>query len=42
MEQCDHCGAARLEWRKCKQVCAACGNIHRSCADLADDVAPET
>lgn len=34
-EACDVCGAAALEWRKCKQVCRACGNIVRSCADLA-------
>jgi hypothetical protein len=37
MELCEYCGSARLEWRKCKQVCAACGNINRSCADLAAD-----
>jgi len=36
-ELCEYCGSARLEWRKCKQVCAACGNINRSCADLAAD-----
>jgi hypothetical protein len=34
MEHCEYCGSERLEWRKCKQVCAECGNINRSCADL--------
>ncbi len=38
-EVCDHCGSARLEWRKCKQLCADCGNINRSCADLTADPA---
>ena len=33
-ETCEFCGTAALVWRKCKQVCLACGNINRSCADL--------
>jgi hypothetical protein len=33
-ETCDVCGSTALVWRKCKQVCVACGNINRSCADL--------
>jgi hypothetical protein len=37
-DTCDRCGSARLEWRKCKQVCLDCGTIVRSCADLADEV----
>jgi hypothetical protein len=31
---CDYCGSPRLEWRKCKLVCAACRQINMSCADL--------
>ena len=34
VESCDYCGSARLEWRKCKLVCAACRQINKSCADL--------
>jgi len=34
-ESCDHCGSTRVEWRKCKLVCLDCGQISRSCADLA-------
>jgi len=34
MECCDFCGSARLEWRKCKLVCADCRQINKSCADL--------
>jgi hypothetical protein len=33
-EQCDYCGSARLEWRKCKLICADCHQINKSCADL--------
>lgn len=33
-EGCDFCGSARVEWRKCKLVCADCRNINKSCADL--------
>jgi hypothetical protein len=33
-ESCDYCGSARLEWRKCKLVCADCRQINKSCADL--------
>ena len=33
-ECCDYCGSTRLEWRKCKLVCAACRQINKSCADL--------
>jgi len=33
-EGCDFCGSARLEWRKCKLICADCRNINKSCADL--------
>jgi hypothetical protein len=33
-EPCAYCGVQRLVWRKCKLVCAACGNINKSCADL--------
>lgn len=33
-EHCDHCGAATLVWRKCKQICASCAQINKSCADL--------
>ncbi|AHG89869.1 hypothetical protein J421_2332 [Gemmatirosa kalamazoonensis] len=39
-DTCDHCGSARLVWRKCKQICLDCGRINRSCADLRDDDAP--
>jgi hypothetical protein len=31
---CDYCGSARLEWRKCKLICADCKQINKSCADL--------
>lgn len=33
-ETCDYCGSERLEWRKCKLVCANCSQINKSCADL--------
>ena len=33
-ELCEYCGEDSLVWRKCKQLCATCGNINRSCADL--------
>ena len=33
-EQCDYCGSAKLEWRKCKLICANCRQINKSCADL--------
>ena len=33
-ESCDYCGSARIEWRKCKLVCADCRQINKSCADL--------
>ena len=33
-EQCDYCGSATLEWRKCKLICASCRQINKSCADL--------
>jgi hypothetical protein len=33
-EECDYCGSAELEWRKCKLVCARCRQINKSCADL--------
>jgi hypothetical protein len=33
-ECCDYCGSPRLEWRKCKLICAACRQINKSCADL--------
>jgi hypothetical protein len=33
-ECCDYCGSERLEWRKCKLICAACHQINKSCADL--------
>ena len=33
-ETCDHCGSARLTWRKCKLICDACRQINKSCADL--------
>ena len=33
-ESCDYCGSLRLEWRKCKLVCADCRQINKSCADL--------
>ena len=33
-ECCEYCGAATLEWRKCKLVCATCRQINKSCADL--------
>lgn len=33
-ECCDYCGSPRLEWRKCKLVCADCRQINKSCADL--------
>ena len=31
---CDYCGSPRLEWRKCKLICADCRQINKSCADL--------
>lgn len=33
-EACDYCGSDRLEWRKCKLICADCRQINKSCADL--------
>lgn len=33
-ETCDYCGSTRLEWRKCKLICADCQQINKSCADL--------
>lgn len=33
-ESCDYCGSRRLEWRKCKLMCADCRHIIKSCADL--------
>ena len=33
-ERCDYCGSEKLEWRKCKLVCADCRQINKSCADL--------
>jgi hypothetical protein len=33
-ESCDYCGSGRLEWRKCKLICANCCQINKSCADL--------
>ena len=33
-ETCDYCGSTRLEWRKCKLICASCHQINKSCADL--------
>ncbi|HVX40662.1 MAG TPA: hypothetical protein VHB25_13925 [Gemmatimonadaceae bacterium] len=33
-ESCDYCGSPRLEWRKCKLICADCRQINKSCADL--------
>lgn len=33
-ESCDYCGSRRLEWRKCKLICANCKQINKSCADL--------
>ena len=33
-ESCDYCGAATLEWRKCKLICTNCRQINKSCADL--------
>jgi hypothetical protein len=33
-ERCDYCGSAKLEWRKCKLICADCRQINKSCADL--------
>jgi hypothetical protein len=34
VEQCDYCGSAKLEWRKCKLICTDCRQINKSCADL--------
>lgn len=34
IECCEYCAAPQLTWRKCKQICLACGQINRSCADL--------
>jgi hypothetical protein len=34
VECCDYCGSGKLEWRKCKLVCADCRQINKSCADL--------
>jgi len=33
-DECEYCGSARLEWRKCKLICADCRQINKSCADL--------
>jgi hypothetical protein len=33
-EHCDYCGSVKLEWRKCKLICADCRQINKSCADL--------
>jgi hypothetical protein len=33
-EQCDYCRSTKLEWRKCKLICADCRQINKSCADL--------
>jgi hypothetical protein len=33
-DACDYCGSSRLEWRKCKLICADCRQINKSCADL--------
>jgi len=33
-EVCDYCASPRLEWRKCKLICADCRQINKSCADL--------
>jgi hypothetical protein len=33
-ESCDYCASPRLEWRKCKLICANCHQINKSCADL--------
>jgi len=38
-ETCDYCGAATLEWRKCKLVCTTCNQINKSCADLSEQSA---
>jgi len=34
VETCDYCGAATLQWRKCKLICESCQQINKSCADL--------
>lgn len=34
VECCEYCESPQLTWRKCKQICLACGQINRSCADL--------
>jgi len=34
IESCDYCGSPKLEWRKCKLICANCRQINKSCADL--------
>jgi hypothetical protein len=31
---CDYCASPRLQWRKCKLICADCHQINKSCADL--------
>lgn len=33
-DACEYCGSPRLEWRKCKLICADCRQINKSCADL--------
>ena len=33
-ERCEVCNAPSLYWRNCKQVCANCRTINKSCADL--------
>lgn len=35
MEQREYGGSDRIERRECEQVCAASGNVDRSCAVLA-------
>jgi hypothetical protein len=33
-ESCEICGSTRLEWLRCKLICANCRTILKSCADL--------
>jgi hypothetical protein len=33
-ERCEVCDSPSLYWRSCKQVCANCRTINKSCADL--------
>ena len=33
-ERCEVCNSPSLYWHSCKQICANCRTINKSCADL--------